>query len=82
MAKADFWDLILPVFTNKRTGQMSVVLPKKKLKGKVKYVTLRVGRWNEKWQQEKLKGEEGVDLKEGKPQKQPEEKLEGGENKW
>ncbi len=34
MEKRKFWDLKVPVFYNKRTGQASVVLPKKKMKKK------------------------------------------------
>jgi hypothetical protein len=36
-----FMDLKVPVFYNKRTGQMSVAIPKKKIKKRLKYVTLR-----------------------------------------
>ena len=36
--KKQLWDLKLPVFYNKRTGQMSVVLPKKQIKKKLDFV--------------------------------------------
>ena len=36
----EFWNLKVPVFYNKRTGQMSVVIPKKKAKKKLKFVYL------------------------------------------
>jgi len=37
-----FWDLKVPVFYNKRTGQATVVLPKKKLKQIPKWVKVSV----------------------------------------
>lgn len=39
--KDKFLDLKLPVFYNKRNGQMLVCLPKKKIKKKIKYVRVR-----------------------------------------
>jgi hypothetical protein len=39
--KAKFMDLKVPVFVNKANGQMSVVLPKKKVKKNLKHVIVR-----------------------------------------
>jgi len=42
MDNTKFWDMKVPVFVNKRTGQMSVVLPKKKFKNVPKHIMVRV----------------------------------------
>ena len=40
--KEKFWDLKVPVFYNKKTGQASIVLPKKKIKLGKKQIKIRI----------------------------------------
>lgn len=46
-----FWNIKVPVFINKKNGQMSLVLPKKKIKGFLKKqkevpTEVKISLWN------------------------------------